>query len=230
MSHSRYRLGLASLDDIAFLPPLSPFGIRRVPWTEYHSRHENMLTSLRSRVGIIAGLSVSLLSACSFAPPYHDVPPPDETGTDWSVSTGTTVMTGASVSEDSSNTESTASGSQSMSGANTDAGRTGDASMDISGGTASLVLDVGTGTVTRVAFEVTSSGGTMDAKVSTPDDPNGNIRISQIEMPDGTTDGPFGTEMSYRLSQTGSYRLILSANQMAGDPWGGRAWLQADVR
>ncbi|MCD7900806.1 MAG: hypothetical protein LUH22_13310 [Bacteroides sp.] len=48
-----------------------------------------------------------------------------------------------------------------------------------------------------------------------------NIRFSQIILPDGTMDGPFGNEMSYHLPIKGEYVLILHENMMAGDPWEG---------
>lgn len=62
--------------------------------------------------------------------------------------------------------------------------------------------------------------GKLQANV-TPDEANGNVRIAQIFMPDNTADGPFGAEMSYDLKQTGEYRLVISENQMAGDPYNG---------
>lgn len=48
-----------------------------------------------------------------------------------------------------------------------------------------------------------------------------NIRFSQIILPDGQMDGPFGREMAYDLPIGGKYVLLLQENQMAGDPWAG---------
>lgn len=48
-----------------------------------------------------------------------------------------------------------------------------------------------------------------------------NIRFSQIIMPDGTMDGPFGREMDYELLKEGIYRISIHENMMAGDPWAG---------
>ncbi|GAA4780686.1 hypothetical protein GCM10023231_04790 [Olivibacter ginsenosidimutans] len=62
--------------------------------------------------------------------------------------------------------------------------------------------------------------GKLQASVK-PDETNGNVRIAQIFMPDNTADGPFGMDMSYDLKQTGKYRLVISENQMAGDPYNG---------
>lgn len=42
-----------------------------------------------------------------------------------------------------------------------------------------------------------------------------NIRISQIELPDGKTDGPFGAGMEYKTSRKGTYTLIIARNNMA---------------
>jgi hypothetical protein len=48
-----------------------------------------------------------------------------------------------------------------------------------------------------------------------PSDKDLNLRFSQIIMPDGKTDGPFGQKISYKLTQTGTYQLILAPNNMA---------------
>lgn len=48
-----------------------------------------------------------------------------------------------------------------------------------------------------------------------------NIRFSQIIMPDGTMDGPFGREVEYELPKEGIYRISIHENMMAGDPWAG---------
>jgi len=48
-----------------------------------------------------------------------------------------------------------------------------------------------------------------------------NLRFSQIVLPNGNTDGPFGGRMDYMLPIHGIYRLLIHENLMAGDPWGG---------
>ena len=48
-----------------------------------------------------------------------------------------------------------------------------------------------------------------------------NIRFSQIFIPDGSMDGPFGREISYDLPIEGIYKLSVNENIMAGDPWKG---------
>jgi len=42
-----------------------------------------------------------------------------------------------------------------------------------------------------------------------------NIRFSQIILPDGTSDGPFGQELKYTLKQKGMHRFIVGSNLMA---------------
>lgn len=49
-----------------------------------------------------------------------------------------------------------------------------------------------------------------------------NLRLTQIFLPDGTADGPFGNEYTTQLLK-GTYYFRLTENQMAGDPWEGEA-------
>lgn len=56
-----------------------------------------------------------------------------------------------------------------------------------------------------------------------------NVRISQIIMPDGSADGPFGREMEYELTQRGTYQLIVNENIMAGDPWAGQFTIDIEL-
>jgi hypothetical protein len=51
----------------------------------------------------------------------------------------------------------------------------------------------------------------------------GNLRLSQIVMPDGNMDGPFGIDSTITLAQLGRYNLIFNENMMSGDPWSGNA-------
>jgi hypothetical protein len=60
----------------------------------------------------------------------------------------------------------------------------------------------------------------LTVKITTPWDKNGNIRISQIILPDKMADGPFWKELiDYKLTESGTYQLVLFANMMAWDPW-----------
>jgi hypothetical protein len=88
--------------------------------------------------------------------------------------------------------------------------------------TGTVIVHHTTGMSTRVFFTNT------DAKkahvvVTFPAGKQGNLRWSQVVMPDGTMDGPFGQDTNYNLAQTGSYELIFHENMMSGDPWTGDA-------
>ncbi len=61
---------------------------------------------------------------------------------------------------------------------------------------------------------------TINASLSSTDS-TANIRFSQIFLPDGSMDGPFGRELIYNLPADGTYRISIHENMMAGDPWGG---------
>jgi hypothetical protein len=54
-----------------------------------------------------------------------------------------------------------------------------------------------------------------------PADGTGNVRFSQITMPNGDTDGPFGRDISYDLTAKGTYTLSLGESLMQGDPYDG---------
>jgi len=60
----------------------------------------------------------------------------------------------------------------------------------------------------------------LKAHLSSPDS-MANIRFSQVTMPDGTMDGPFGRDLEYDLPQKGLYKVSIHESMMAGDPWGG---------
>lgn len=57
----------------------------------------------------------------------------------------------------------------------------------------------------------------------------GNLRLSQIVLPDGTMDGPFWVETNYQLTQNGKYTLKFNENQMAWDPWSGTAQIDISI-
>jgi len=60
----------------------------------------------------------------------------------------------------------------------------------------------------------------INGYLSSPDS-TANIRFSQITLPDGTMDGPFGRDIEYELPSDGTYKLSIHENMMAGDPWSG---------
>lgn len=78
------------------------------------------------------------------------------------------------------------------------------------------------GVPTKISF-INSEAKSMHVNVSFPGTATGNLRLSQIVMPDGNMDGPFGTDMTVNLAQLGGYELRFTENQMSGDPWSGNA-------
>jgi hypothetical protein len=77
-------------------------------------------------------------------------------------------------------------------------------------------------------FDV-AKGQKLTASVA-PIPASGNIRIAQIISPSGNADGPFGNSMTYNLNEAGNWKLILSENQMAGDPWEGQYNLTIGIK
>jgi hypothetical protein len=83
----------------------------------------------------------------------------------------------------------------------------------------------------RVKVHFISEGmKTLKVSLQTPWDINWNIRVSQIIFPDGTADGPFWKDLNYKLTQSGSYQLILFANMMAWDPWSWKINLNLELK
>ncbi|MEH6307288.1 hypothetical protein RYH73_16690 [Olivibacter sp. CPCC 100613] len=70
--------------------------------------------------------------------------------------------------------------------------------------------------------------GKLSASVK-PGEANGNVRIAQIFLPNNVADGPFGPSMEYNLKEPGTYRIVVSENQMAGDPYNGPFTLSLKV-
>lgn len=79
-----------------------------------------------------------------------------------------------------------------------------------------------TGASTTVSF-VNSEARAVAVSIAFPSASWANLRLSQIVMPDGTMDGPFGQKTGYNLKQLGWYEFIFHENMMAGDPWSGEA-------
>lgn len=74
-----------------------------------------------------------------------------------------------------------------------------------------------------------SSGKELFASLSS-EDKHANIRISQVQLPDSTFDGPFGRDLNYNMKTAGNYKLIIGENMMAGDRWKGNFVLRVWVR
>lgn len=77
-------------------------------------------------------------------------------------------------------------------------------------------------------FEV-SKGQKLNAIVK-PKTGEGNIRIGQIIDPSGKADGPFGDQMTYKLNESGDWKLVLSENMMSGEPWAGEYLLTIEIK
>lgn len=56
----------------------------------------------------------------------------------------------------------------------------------------------------------------------TPADSLANLRITQIIAPSGSSDGPFGREIKYPLTEKGIYKVLVSESQMNGEPYAGK--------
>ena len=82
----------------------------------------------------------------------------------------------------------------------------------------------------KISYEFEASKGqTLNAFVK-PKDGEGNIRINQIIFPDGKADGPFGDKMTYKLTESGNWKLILGEDMMAGEPWKGTYLLTIEIK
>lgn len=87
---------------------------------------------------------------------------------------------------------------------------------------------IGFGDNKTYVFEA-KEGQTLNASVY-PDEKNGNVRISQIIFPSGKADGPFDNTINYNLTESGNWKLIISENQMSGDPWKGDFTLKIKIK
>lgn len=72
-----------------------------------------------------------------------------------------------------------------------------------------------------VYIKLKSDGYTKLSANLTSNDSTANVRFSQIIMPNGEMDGPFGRDIQYNLPLNGDYILTVNENIMAGDPWEG---------
>ena len=90
-------------------------------------------------------------------------------------------------------------------------------SLDLKDGSAQQEALMAQGKRVVFSFE-TKILGKLSATVKAAQ-PNGNVRIAQIFMPDNSADGPFGQDMEYNLKEPGVYRIVVSENQMAGNPY-----------
>lgn len=73
---------------------------------------------------------------------------------------------------------------------------------------------------TDTIFIAVHTADSVRIKINTPSD-TANIRISQLFSPDGTADGPFGKELTYRFIDSGQYFITINENKMIGNHYTG---------
>ncbi|MBK5719248.1 hypothetical protein JGH11_00030 [Dysgonomonas sp. Marseille-P4677] len=71
----------------------------------------------------------------------------------------------------------------------------------------------------RLEFE-SKDNKSISAKIFSKDS-LANIRFSQIILPNGDRDGPFGTNLNYKIYSNGIYRLLINEDMVDGSSWGG---------
>lgn len=78
-----------------------------------------------------------------------------------------------------------------------------------------------------ISFEI-NKPSLVKMKLSVPGD-SGNIRISQLMMPSGEMDGPFGKTYERHLDAVGTYQVIIAESMMAENPYTGDYHLKIGV-
>lgn len=96
------------------------------------------------------------------------------------------------------------------------------------GDTLFFKLAMDTGNHVTVPIKI-SAGKELFASLSS-EDKKANIRVSQVEFPDSTFDGPFGRELQRVINGHGNYKLIIREDMMAGDRWKGNFVLKVWVK
>ncbi len=79
-------------------------------------------------------------------------------------------------------------------------------------------------------FFINTKTWSMNAKITFEKVWSGNLRLSQIIMPDGSMDGPFSQDTTYDLTQVWWYQLLFRESMMTGDPWSGNAIITVSLR
>lgn len=82
---------------------------------------------------------------------------------------------------------------------------------------------------TTIAF-INSEAKSVEVSITFLNATGSNLRWSQVILPDGTMDGPFGQKIGYNLKQLWGYQFIFNENMMAGDPWTGEADIRFTLR
>ncbi|MFV0143946.1 hypothetical protein OBJ68_03455 [Empedobacter falsenii] len=63
-----------------------------------------------------------------------------------------------------------------------------------------------------------------------PQNNQANIRINQIISPNNESDGPFGKEINYDLTEKGLYQIRIGESLMQGDPFEGNYTLKLQLK
>ena len=63
-----------------------------------------------------------------------------------------------------------------------------------------------------------------------PANDTANLRINQIISPTNKSDGPFGRDLVYNLSEKGVYQIKIGENLMQGDPFRGKYTLKLQLK
>ena len=87
-------------------------------------------------------------------------------------------------------------------------------------------LDSALGTV--ICFLEVKQGRHLTASLE-PATKTANIRFNQINLPNGTSDGPFGKTLDYTLKGPGLYKLQIGSSMMAESPYTGKFILKVKV-
>lgn len=74
----------------------------------------------------------------------------------------------------------------------------------------------------KVFFKLNSdTANFLNLKVTLADS-LANLRITQIISPSGISDGPFGSEIKYQITEKGDYKVLVSESLMNGEPYSGK--------
>jgi hypothetical protein len=124
---------------------------------------------------IIAAL---MISSCTLVSPPIETPPPSASSTSTVVDTGMTLPPAP------------------VTLIEIGSGEVRDITLDLTNGTGMLRIDKGARAKARVHF-MSNTPSELTVHLTTPGDQMANIRVTQIILPDGQSDGPFGRDMTF---------------------------------
>jgi hypothetical protein len=84
-----------------------------------------------------------------------------------------------------------------------------------------VINDTMNGLSDKKTYEVDARDGqTLFAGIAAPVD-TANIRINRIISPSGNADGPFGKEVTFPVTETGTWKIIVGGSLMQGEDYKG---------